>query len=58
MFCKVAAIIVTNSTDKKICSPGSVFMLTVVTPSCLRDDGSPPNAEMLMFSLSCGEILC
>ena len=57
MFCKGAAIIGTNNTDKDICSPSYVSMLTVVTPNCLRDDASPPNAEMLIFSLSCGEIL-
>jgi len=32
-------------------------MLTVVTPSCLKDGGSPPNAKILILSQLCGEIL-
>ena len=50
-------IIATNKTDKVTCSPESVSMLTAVTPSCLKDDGSPPNAEILTFSQLCREIL-
>ena len=47
----------TNKTDRVICSPDSVSTSMVVTPSCLKAVGSPPNAEMLIFSQLCGEIL-